>query len=77
MLLILYQTDFNISIYYTSNPPTVKSKHNPLTKLTFINLKRLTVNVYAEIEQAQMLQYLFQCVLNHWACHWLYLWRNW
>ena len=26
--LILYQTDFNIFIYYTSNPPTIKSKQS-------------------------------------------------
>ena len=53
--LILYQTDFNIFIYYTSNPPTIKSKQSPLIQLTFLNLKRLTGGVYAEIRQAHIL----------------------
>ena len=38
------------------NSPTIKSKQSPLTQLTFLNLKRLTGGVYAEIRQAHILK---------------------
>ena len=47
-------------IFYTYNPPTIKSKQSPLTQLTFLNLKRLTGGVYAEIRQAHIVLLFFQ-----------------
>ena len=45
---------------YTSNPSTIKFKHNPLTQLTFLNLKRLTGGVCAEIRQPHIVLLFFQ-----------------
>ena len=47
-------------IFYTYNPPTIKSKQSPLTQLTILNLKRLTGGVYAEIRQAHIVLLFFQ-----------------
>ena len=43
-------------LFYTYNPPTIKSKQSPLTQLTFLNQIRLAGGVYAEIRQAHILQ---------------------
>ena len=40
--------------------PQSNSKQNPLTQLTFLNLKRLTWGVYAETRQAHIVLLFFQ-----------------
>jgi len=49
----------NYSLFYTYNPPTIKSKHNLLTQLTFLNLIRITGGLYSEIKQADIVLLFF------------------
>ena len=47
------------SLFYIHNPPTIKSKHNSLTQLTFLKLNMLKWDMYAEIRQAHIVVYFF------------------